>query len=576
MTGPRGRRREDAGYAAVLLALVVSVVVFPLAAISVDVARWYVEGARLQAAADAAALAGVTQMPDDLAAARVRALDAAADNGFGPATGTTVSVTAGTRPTQLRVTLTRSVPNAFAVALGVDATGISATALADFTGPAPMGSPCNALGNEPAGTTARGPVGSQIVAPAGASCSRTPQFWANVHGPNVVKAQGDQFATRFCAGGEDGCTGTTNDEFDPRGYFYVLRVGAAGVGHPVTVQLYDPAYVATGSRCTTAPSGNVDSNAWNRFTPDARTRYALTTGSGVSGSFCTGDDANSGLRVGSETPTVTSFGLRGPIDTQQPAVAPPITSCVRQYPGWSASAVTAGRLRNDTDPDLSSVFHHWVTMCTFTPTRAGDHYLQVRTNVALGGTAVGDGSRSGNQRVFSQSGDDPAVVGTGSNRFAIRAYSTVSGALSVSGWERMTIFANADSSSPVFNLVRVVPSSAGKVLDFSFFDAGEAATNGTLQLLPPTESTTAMGACTGVGKVTGPLAACRVTGISSAAGWNGRTQHIRVAIPAAYTCNVASPGGCWFRVQVGFGTGTVTDVTTWRAVVEGDPVRLVE
>ena len=38
------------------------------------------------------------------------------------------------------------------------------------------------------------------------------------------------------------------------------------------------------------------------------------------------------------------------------------------------------------NPELSRIFHQWVSLCTFTPTRAGDYYLQVRTNVSLGGT----------------------------------------------------------------------------------------------------------------------------------------------------------------------------------------------
>ena len=51
---------------------------------------------------------------------------------------------------------------------------------------------------------------------------------------------------------------------------------------------------------------------------------------------------------------------------------------------------------------------------------------------------------------------------------------------------------------------------------------------------------------------------------------------ISVPIPPDYGCNFDSPGGCWFRVQVGFGTGSVTDATTWTASIAGDPVRLVE
>ena len=39
---------------------------------------------------------------------------------------------------------------------------------------------------------------------------------------------------------------------------------------------------------------------------------------------------------------------------------------------------------------------------------------------------------------------------------------------------------------------------------------------------------------------------------------------------------LAARGGCWFRIRVNFGSGSVTDQTTWSATVTGDPVRLVE
>ena len=54
----------------------------PLCALSVDVARWYVEVQRIQNAADAAATAGVTYLPDDFAAAQSTAIAVAARNGF--------------------------------------------------------------------------------------------------------------------------------------------------------------------------------------------------------------------------------------------------------------------------------------------------------------------------------------------------------------------------------------------------------------------------------------------------------------------------------------------------------------
>ena len=52
------------------------------------------------------------------------------------------------------------------------------------------------------------------------------------------------------------------------------------------------------------------------------------------------------------------------------------------------------------------MYHQWVKLCTFTPSAAGDYYLQIRTNVAIGGTADGEGGYSGNPKVYSQTGDD--------------------------------------------------------------------------------------------------------------------------------------------------------------------------
>lgn len=577
----RGRRRRtEAGYVAVLAAVFIAALALPLCAIGVDLARHHLEGQRIQAAADAAALAGVTYLPDDLPAATAQARAVAARNGYPESATTTVAVTTGTKSTQLRVTISTSLPNAFASGFGVDTSRVSRTSVSDYNGPAPMGSPCNTLGNEPDGTPGAPPVLSQLLAPVGASCPRVPQFWTTIEGPNVYKTQGDRFATRSCEGGEDGCSGSTNQEFRPEGYVYVVRIGQQAVGSTVRLQIYDPAYVATGSRCTVAPTGTLPGLSMNPFaTLDALLRYALTTVGSPNG-FCSGDDPNSGNRIGSsEIATVTSFGLREPRDTMRPLDAPPVPGCARQYPGYTSSQVTANALRSSHrsyNASLAAVFHQWSTLCTFTPTVAGDYYLQVRTNVPLGGESDGVGGHTGSTKIFTQTGDDSTVKGNGTNSFAVRAISSQGSHISVAGWDRMAIFANANTATSTFNLIRVLPAAATKVLDFSFFDAGDAAANGTIRVLPPVEVGGNLTGCQGAGKVTGALSNCQITGINSSSGWDGRTQHIKVPIPPTYTCNDSSAGGCWFRVQVGFGTGTVTDVTTWKAEVVGEPVRLVE
>ena len=576
----RRRVKSQVGAAAVLVASFVAALALPLAAISVDVARWYVELERVQAAADAAATAGVTYMPDDFEKARQRAIEIAEDNGFPNTGASSVTVTVGEKPTQLEVTVASKVGNGFGAAIGVVDTVLARTAVADYNGPAPMGSPCNTMGNEPAGTPGRPPVASQLLVPSGATCSTNPEFWSNIGGPDWPKGNGDQFMTRTCTSGVDGCDGTTNLEFDPQGYFYLVRIGPGAVGKPVTIQLYDPAFVAQGDYCETGPSGSaVDNNNWNPYaTTDAINRYRKLSSTSTN-TFCTGDVATT------TAPTVTSFGLRGLTDLNDARKAPPITSCVRQYPGYAASDLSRSALRSTSsayNQNLARVFHQWVPMCTFTPSEAGDHFIQVRTNVELStSTPDGNGGYSGNTQVFTQTGDDTSVGGGGANRFAIRAFSSGvgAGAISVSAWERMPIYANATGATTVFNLVRVIPAAAGKTLVFGFFDVGEAATGGTMRVVPPTDSNMASNipGCRGTGKVTGALTNCGITGISSAAGWNGKSQQIRVPIPSTYTCDTSSAGGCWFRVEVDFGSGSsVNDYTTWTAKIEGEPVRLIE
>lgn len=572
--------RTQAGASAVLVAVFVAFLALPLAAIGVDIARWYVELERVQAAADAAATAGVTYMPDDFDSARDRALEIAAENGFPDGGRISVVVERASRPTQLQVTISSRIDNNFGASFGVVDSTLSRTAVADYNGPAPMGSPCNTMGNEPEGSPARGPIASQLDIPPNANCSTKPQFWAGVHGPDVYKTQGDEYMTRYCQGNEDGCTNGENDDFDPLGYFYVVQVDQAAVNNPVRVQLYDAAYASTFSQCkdgyTTQP-GSYRDNMNPYASNDANRRY----GSTQADNFCNGDDPNNGYRHGGVADTITSFGLREPTDSEVPTEGAPMTQCVKQYPGYGTGEVNKNRLDSTKGAyiaDLASVFHQWVDLCTFVPSEPGDYYLQVRTNVALGGTPDGAGGLSGNMAVFDQSGDDPDVRGTGSNRFGLRAFAPVGG-VSVSSWDHMQIFANSDSATTEFNLVRVIPAAASKTLSYEFFDVGDivGTGSGTMTILPPGDSNLSgsLQGCTGSGVRNGSLLGCAVTGITNS-GFNGKKQTIKVPIPSTYTCEFSSPGGCWFRVRVSFPGATVTDATTWSAKIEGEPVRLVQ
>lgn len=579
------RRRDDEGYIAVVGAVLIAFVLMALAAIGVDTARWWVEEARLQKVADAAAMAGVTYMPADFTEAGVSARDLAKRNmTSAERTRTVIDVQRGDQPSRIRVTAESRIHNVFGSFFGVDDIVLSRTAVADYTAPQPMGSPCNIMANEPPGTPNSGPVNSQVSIPSGASCPRYPQFWMSVAGPEVYKTQGDQYGTRVCGVSESGCTGTTNTEFRADGYYLAIRVGQGAVNQNVTVQLYDPAYVSTGGQCDDAPTPTdqtFNTESWNTWTTtDGRSRYLAGRND-----FCSGDADNSGLRRGSETPTITSFGLRAPTEDANPTSGTPVQGCARQYPGYRKPTIQNLRsTQTSYSANLSRVFHQWVTLCTFIPPAAGDYYLQVRTNVPLQGSVNDNGSylapTSTNARMFTQTGDNTSVLGNGSNRFSVRAYGGSAGSLSIGALARMPIYANADSADTTFNLIRVTPSAAGKTLIFNFFDIGDAAggTGATLTVLRPTEATgTAISNCNGTGFKNVSLPNCSISGVANSAGWDGKSETITVPIPADYNCNFASQGGCWFRVNVKFPTGSkVTDATTWTAYVAGDPVRLIE
>ncbi len=582
----RRRRRTQAGYAAILVAMLSASILLPLSALAVDVSRWYVEAERVQNAADAAAMAGVTFLPVDLASATATAKTVTSRNGYTDGGNSTVTVGIGPKPTQLVVTISTTIPNSIAASFNQSFATITRSATADYNGPAPMGSPCNTFGNEPAQTSGSAVTpnqGSILSVPTGASCPQVPKFWAHVAGPNIYKIDGDQLMSRYCSGGEDGCSGSTNQEFRPEGYFYIVRVAPSAVGQAITLQVYDPAYAYTGQQCTTNGTtfswNSSSTNSPNPYVNDARVRY-LTFASGVAANqFCAGDNRYT-ASSGGDVATTTSFGLRQPVDTFVPQQGAPISGCVKQYPGYTQTQVTNATLTSSNaayNQKLAAVFHRWVNLCTFTPTRSGDYYLQVRTNVQLNTSNYDNmGGYSGNMAVFNQTSDDLNAKGSGGNEFAIRATSPTPGAVSVSGWERMGIWMNSDAVTSTMNLVRVVPAAASKTLVFEFFDGGEGAVGGTFKVLPPIGSSTTLTNCVGAGKVNGPLANCSITGVSSSAGWNGRSQQVRVPIPATYTCNASNPAECWFRVEVSFGSGQVHDVTTWSARIEGDPVRLIK
>jgi len=140
------KREEQDGYVLVMTAFLLLVLML-MAAFTIDVGLWYSRANRLQRAADAAALAGVTYMPNVTQAYAV-AQDAAQKNGFDPSdlAINIVPASVAGAPRRLQVTLTdNNVPTIFGGVVMNHIT-ITRTAMAEYVSQVPVGSPLNAIG----------------------------------------------------------------------------------------------------------------------------------------------------------------------------------------------------------------------------------------------------------------------------------------------------------------------------------------------------------------------------------------------------------------------------------------------
>jgi hypothetical protein len=558
------------------------VVIFGMGAFTIDAGNWYMTSQENQRAADAAALAGVTFMPGDFATASAAALDMASRNGL--AAGSDVSVTpspvAG-QNSRLQVTVAKTVKNAFGGLFGLGTTTISRTSVAAFTGPVPMGSPCNEFGNDPV-------PGSN----KSSNCASVGQFWANVGSSKADKGSGDAYQNGVCSNAAyDACAGGKNTEYDANGYFYTLTVKTDMPS--LTVQAFDPAFVSVGDTCGTnvgtgataivhAKNSLVyrsSTNAYRTGESDASTsRYAA----GSSSAFCTGDP----LFGTASTPPDTTFTVRKAVSTTypwDPTSYAPVggTSCAAKtfngfsgdlYPklnqwtqaetsagsGTYAPVLTNGNRTTSTayNAEIAAEFRQWVPICTMTNVTKGTYMIQVQTN-----------------------GPDDTPDGNGHNRFALRAFgssATDNGNIAVAGYAKMAVYANLPSATTQFFLAQVPPTAKGQILNIRLFDVGDSQNTGNITVLPPTDSgLTQFPTCIGTGPRSGMLANCTIQ--TNSTSFQGKWQTISIPLPSTYTCSTTTATGCWVKLQFAYGSGNQpSDTTSWQASIEGDPVRLVK
>lgn len=541
-----------------------------LAGFGVDFWHWNRTGARMQKAADAAALGGAVFMPENIGGvAFTTALDITRKNGFEHGAGdTTVSVTPGLRPNQLKVKITKVVHNFFGSMVGASNTTIVKSAIGEYERPVNMGSPVNQFGNDPQSGAAHG-------------STRYPDFWANVFGPRSQKSKGDAVLGKVCPSGTDNCPGGVSADHSPLGYFYGIEV-LSGATSPLAVQVFDPAFAHVGDNCgnnndpdgggSLAPSNLLGASQlapnFNASFPVANpsVRYAPASNS----LYCTGDQYYNGTGEGGAAPW-TVYHVRAPDDTPSDPTNNPVV-CSVEFPGYAGNlrtALTATTPQSGAPGLFVSYFRQWYQLCSINNPKIGTYFLQVQTVTKVNGSAAPDSS--------------------GANRFSIRA--GIAGNFTtnyarVYGDVRTGIYANSPAANTTFYLARVLPGAKGRSLVMSFFDTGDAAAAGTLRVLPPPDSNVgaSFSGCTYTpppGNSTGPpwgtfqatQSNCSISGVSSAT-YNGQWVQFKIPIPDNYNCNYSSADGCWTRINFAF-PSAVQDTTTWMAQIEGDPVRLV-
>ncbi|MGB7859035.1 MAG: Tad domain-containing protein, partial [Acidimicrobiia bacterium] len=142
--------KTEQGAALPILALMM-VTLVGLAGFGTDLAWFYLNASRVQRAADAGALAGVIQMPDDFTQAEIDAKSTTKANNYedGVDNATIGVAVVPTNPNQLDVTVRDVVPTFFAKIFGMSDVTIARTARAEYVPPLRLGSPTGIMGNDP-------------------------------------------------------------------------------------------------------------------------------------------------------------------------------------------------------------------------------------------------------------------------------------------------------------------------------------------------------------------------------------------------------------------------------------------
>lgn len=595
--------RNERGFVLVFCSVTL-LVMTSLGGFAVDVGNWYSKASKLQNAADAASLAGAPYLPGDVNGAIAAAKQSLEQNGFGHAlvndqagdvhggagvkkdTPTVYISQDATYPSRLKVEVGQTVPNYFTSLLGYNQQTLIRAANASYRMAIPMGNPGTVLGAEPFGT----------VQNASLNVSGNSAYWLNIAGGASDKINGDKYTAMNCSASTvDGCSDNTTDDYkegekyqggDTRAHQYLLHV-PAGVSGPITLQVFDGAFVDTGSGCNVAQvNGNVNPNNGQKYgidlTDPALAAQAPSSvpdlyASGPDSPYCTGDSASSlpnshSLDKAPEL-TLEVFNVTGDVDGKLDTQV----GDSKTYPSVTVkdSASLANQLATNKD-GIKDSFRQWNTFVTIHPPSGKD-----------GGKNV-----HGYDYIIRA---ETPKNSYGNNHFSLRAglgdelnwNRTGNKGMSLSAKGHFAVFTNSKSRTSKFYFAKFTDSQAGRVIDVNLFDIGDGPAPISVKLIRPTNAsglTNNFGRCEQLGPYNYSIlrenVGCRIveaerTAVGSVPGYDGRNVTLHFTLPTDYRCTDDGGSGCWMALE--FETSKpAQDTTTWEILDCGRPLRLIE
>lgn len=563
------RSPNEAGFITVTTALILTFLLL-CAALALDVSIWFARANELQRAADAAALAGVVKMPDQIGA-QTAAIEIATKNRINPAHVTVETIPSS--PREIRVSVSDPKVRSFFAKFLTDGIALSRTATAEYVPKIELGSRLNAIGT--GDLIGWGPGGT------------TQNFWLAINGKCTAREDGDLYASAFDGNRLDNglikCdsvnalknleyrteSATEPGALNQPSYTYIVEVPCpmalvAGVC-PATVDaridVYNPYFDNSNDR----PSGVIDSNVVDRDVNPALAAIA-------------GFETHFRIRDQYGSPVLDPFGAPIPLASY----------------GTCTNCVAAN--------------NQWIPM--FQVTKAGKYRIDVST-VGVVGQAYGSNAFALRTWIYNPVTSPVATLcETGT-------------CPTVAGQSSMSVYANASGGTADLYLARLSPARyyRGKKVQVLLFDPGEGARS--IQILRPDATlgyvpisfryrTMKPGLSMGNDGSNTPLLDSGIalsmpvtellvddvgTTLSPAslqAPWwttnppandtkyNGRLVSVEIQIPATYGCvlskipcvEAALPEDGWWKIRYNTNAAEVSDRTTWSVRMFGDPVHL--